>query len=147
MFKGFEAEDETLASDLSRVKELVHNWIQNQKLDLNKQDYFKDKLLTFIYSQANELYLDSSEYKKLVDNCLEMLSLKFTDLSLAEEELFPIQKIETVIKTDRIKSKNQLIQNINRIHKKDQELSKRRQKIPIEIYRTIEILFKTLKKR
>lgn len=146
IFESFEEDKTDFDSTIkaSDVNYKIHNWINEQELDLDNQK----SLFNRLEEKVKELTKDMLEIESrvIMNNAVDMLTLRFTDLSLTEEEI-PIQKIETVIKTDRIKSKNRLIQNINRIHKKDQELPKRRQKIPIEIYRTIEILFKTLKKR
>lgn len=80
-------------------------------------------------------------------------------LAKQQEEIKP-KKVESVMydvavkrlerektKVDRKKTKSQLMTNINRISEKDQQLSKHKQRVPIEVYRTIEILFRELEKR
>lgn len=56
------------------------------------------------------------------------------------------KKTKITVKRGSI-TKNQLMNNINRSHKEDQKLRKRQQRIPAEVYRTIDLVFRTLKKR
>jgi len=56
------------------------------------------------------------------------------------------QKPKITVKRGSI-TKNQLMNNINRIHKEDQKLTRGQQRIPAEVYRTFEIVFRTLKGR
>ena len=63
------------------------------------------------------------------------------------EKYLPEVIEKTKIKVDRKKTKSQLKVNMNRILKKDQELPKQKQKIPMEWYRINELYLRTLEKR
>jgi len=56
-----------------------------------------------------------------------------------------IEKIK--VKVDKKKSKPQLTTDTNRRLKKDQELPRHKQKIPMEIYRAFNLIVRTLEKR
>ncbi|MFO8020537.1 MAG: hypothetical protein R6U96_18085 [Promethearchaeia archaeon] len=76
------------------IKQKISNWIEEQELSLDIQDELKSALQQEYNSLVEEVNLskDSEIYEKLLEECMEMLNMKLTYLSLmgsVENELEP----------------------------------------------------------
>ena len=61
-------------------------WISEQKLDLDKQEEIKQLLIEKLKELTSEYKIpeDSKQFKRLQSEVIEMLTLKFTVLSLLD---------------------------------------------------------------
>ncbi|MHA1869689.1 MAG: hypothetical protein ACTSXF_01970 [Promethearchaeota archaeon] len=78
------------------IKHEIDVWIKNQDLDLNKQEETIENLKIGLKNLAEQkgIKIDSEEYKELELECIEMLNMQFTMISLMaelgdEEDLAP----------------------------------------------------------
>ncbi|MGQ4872999.1 MAG: hypothetical protein ACP6IY_02890 [Promethearchaeia archaeon] len=82
-------EEEVIISDdeiSSKIKLAINDWLEQQALNLDKQDEIKENMLKEFNKLAEEYNLskDSESYKKLLTEVNEMLAMRLTMLSLME---------------------------------------------------------------
>jgi len=79
-----------------QIKEGIDRWLKSQLIDLNKQEYLKNSLKQYYDTLVNEFYLtkESENYKRLLNEVMEMLTMKLTMVSLmdsmVDESIEPI---------------------------------------------------------
>ena len=71
-----------------KIKKRIDAWLENQILDLNRQDEIRNNLILEFdkINMTDQRHISrvSEDYKKLLSEVLEMLALKLTVLSLME---------------------------------------------------------------